>query len=834
MEHLELPSKPQNLAIEVPCLCVKGYDGGEFLSYLERASCSEEQILFPQRFSLPPEIAISHLQRWLFFGSLEQLSSPSPGSANTTVILREVCTRKNQQNEDFVSTLHLRDLWKETKLELASANDADQDRFRNHMATVLQRSNLLISRLEQSSLPSSLQAVVLSIILLNEFIMEAMDFREIEDRRPYLRSVLIESVMRERGWCPSDIERLRLDLDVSALVFAAACGPPPSLRSHQECSRTLCYARQILDDEAYQPKHVHRGDCHCEDLSTDMITVLESLDAKVIPVTVLHSRTAEVELKTLRQDTVPRYVAVSHVWSDKMGNRAANALPQCLLIHIQQCVNALYDENEMPVPFWIDTLSCPVAPHAARNQAISLMRETYRNADKVLVFDSYLESTTDAVDRTDFEQALRIICSGWTRRLWTLQEGVLAKDIYFQFAGVAINADDLFVRLATPPISYRTIPLFHSWLEIRLSWNGKLDSLEMNSEFVWMLYRALRFRTTSWLTDEPLCLATLAGVDVGEILKERRENRMRRFWELIPKLSTALMYWNGPRLTMPGLRWAPASLLNSSPEAFHATSATQILKAKQAYRTSAGLVFTSPGILLGKWTTSIHGGFWLPVDDTVWNYIELASDIGPPRSLTRNDTTVVGQLAGWDGTSTPPQVLALLATASSHRDLAAYHNQAQSNPESVAVVSIYGTGLDGLFYASFEAVAVVRPVRIDQMSPSLGFPALPTMCQVVKHELRSAKGNGKGKEKAGVAAAMSSSNTWEHEDQCTPDAENLQGEIVSLRQKLRPDRDSGILLVEDPSITAVMEDGRLNLVVNDEHVVFEGAPIPPTQCFCLG
>lgn len=70
----------------------------------------------------------------------------------------------------------------------------------------------------------------------------------------------------------------------------------------------------------------------------------------------------------------------------------------------------------MPVPFWIDTLSCPVKPESATEQAIALMCETYTNVDKVLVFDTYLEAMNDK-EMTDFEQALRIVCTGWTRRL---------------------------------------------------------------------------------------------------------------------------------------------------------------------------------------------------------------------------------------------------------------------------------------------------------------------------------------------------------------------------------------------------------------------------------
>jgi hypothetical protein len=468
------------------------------------------------------------------------------------------------------------------------------------------------------------------------------------------------------------------------------------------------------------------------------------------------------------------------------------------------------------VPFWIDTLSCPVEPESATEQAIALMRETYTNADKVLVFDSYLEAV-NSKDMTDFEQAFRIVCTGWTRRLWTLQEGVLAKAIYFQFADAAINADDLFMRLAQPPISYRTIPVFHSWLEIRLSWNGKLNHSIISSEFVWMLYRALRFRTTSVSTDEPLCLSTLAGVELKKVLEEKKQDRMRRFWELIPKLSTALLYWNGPRLNVPGLRWAPASLLGASPEAFLAHSAKQITEAKEAIRTPSGLVLTSPGILLGGWTTSVRKSFWLRCSEDFWYYVDLASDVGPPRSLS-GDTEVVSQLRGWEGRSSPPQVLALLTHASPQEYFNHLSFQVAEQPTSCALVSIYGTQPD-LLFASFESAGVIRYLKPDQTPLPSPF-SIPALAGAVEHELRTAV--------AAVADPL--------QDTCSALAGigSEKHAPLAFRAETQASAAEPARFIDDPEITASLQDGRLSLIVSGSHTMFQGAPIPHTQCFCLG
>lgn len=122
------------------------------------------------------------------------------------------------------------------------------------------------------------------------------------------------------------------------------------------------------------------------------------------------------------------YVAISHVWSDGMGNPRQNALPLCQLQKLQKLVNGLYEPENHPVPFWIDTICVPLS-NDMRNMAIQLMARTYEGAGKVLVLDSSL--TDPGVHSAPEELLMRIRCSSWMQRLWTLQEGMLADELYF-------------------------------------------------------------------------------------------------------------------------------------------------------------------------------------------------------------------------------------------------------------------------------------------------------------------------------------------------------------------------------------------------------------------
>ena len=645
MEHLQLPSTSTDLWLNVPCLRLESF-AGPFALYLADKNLTEAQLLTPERHGLTKDQAMSHVQSWLFFGTLRELAVGSRSHDEATEELQRLFVEAEAGDNTVkrISTGHLSTYWERMQQQVQESSQEVQDNYRRKIRAIMELSNRLVSDIDQSVLEPSHQAVVLSVMLLNEFIMNSADLREMEMERPFFRSLLVESAMSERGWCPSDIERLHLDHDITTLIFTARCGAPPCRKNHNACSRLVCEARQILPTEDYEPRHT-TSQCACEHFPVNLDVALLSLDEGVIPVCRFFSDSETDCLETIRVNQVSSYVAISHVWSDRLGNRSANAMPRCLLKYLQEKVDSLYPNVSGPVAFWIDTLSCPVAPESATDQAIALMRETYAEADKVLVLDSYLESLKWK-EMTVFECALRITCTGWTKRLWTLQEGILAKHIFFQFADGAVDGDEIFTRLWQPPVPYGTAPIIHEWMEIRSNWK------DSDSRTVWMLYRALHSRTTSVATDEPLCLSTLTGVDLKEIVSVRKEDRMKRFWQLYDKLDTTILYWDGPRLQEPGLGWAPTSLLSMSPEAFLAYHYRLITDGQQVTRTEQGIVFRSQAILLGAWKAEI-GKFWLRCEDNKWYHVTLTRRVGLPPLAGESSE-------GGDQSETRISVLALL------------------------------------------------------------------------------------------------------------------------------------------------------------------------------
>lgn len=171
MDHITLPTQlqPERTSIAVPYLCAEIDDVGPTATYLERANLTQNHILSPQERGLSPERAIIHLQAWLFFGTLRELATVTQSPITTDPPLPHLFVCMGDGNTPVISTKHLRSFWSQIELELNAASDYEQERYRYKIISTMERSNLLISKLDGSNLNSSHQAVVLSISLLSDF-----------------------------------------------------------------------------------------------------------------------------------------------------------------------------------------------------------------------------------------------------------------------------------------------------------------------------------------------------------------------------------------------------------------------------------------------------------------------------------------------------------------------------------------------------------------------------------------------------------------------------------------------------------------------------------------
>ncbi len=256
--------------------------------------------------------------------------------------------------------------------------------------------------------------------------------------------------MRDAGWCEGEISTLRKSCGISCRYYLLGIDRKILAKNHDRCGIEMGCRAYHMDYGTYRTSH-HR-DCTGLDACPELGPPVEDIVSAI-----QNGGSALADAEDVASDRRPRiiqaggtgggkirYVAISHVWSDGLGNPWHNRLRLCQIRHIQNMVNSLYEPDQLPVRFWIDTFGIPVGKHNAehRQTAIARIAQTFKGADKVLVLDKSLQMCkVDAIPW--IEMLMRIQYSPWMTRLWTLLEGSLARNLYFQFADGAASSDYL-------------------------------------------------------------------------------------------------------------------------------------------------------------------------------------------------------------------------------------------------------------------------------------------------------------------------------------------------------------------------------------------------------
>lgn len=256
------------------------------------------------------------------------------------------------------------------------------------------------------------------------------------------------------------------------------------------------------------------------------------------------------------------YVAVSHVWVDRLGCHENNSITTCQLKRLMRATSAVFEQinvedktPERSPKLWADTLCIPNEPENQewRNFSIQNMRTIYGQASAVLVLDPdvwCLPSTA----RPE-EIAFRLQVSAYNSRLWTFQEFVLCPRIF------ALGKDCVH--------DLRRIRSDISWSFLRggfLGWKRWIDRTmpykDFDTDAAGMLLE-MSERVTSRSDDELVCIGTALGFDTLEIIRARPEDRMTVFLKKLPSIPSNVLFSLGTRCTTPGFRWAPRSFLNA-------------------------------------------------------------------------------------------------------------------------------------------------------------------------------------------------------------------------------------------------------------------------------
>jgi hypothetical protein len=588
--------------IEIPYLCKEEYDREGFSGYPLRQGWDKTKILAQGDFGSerPLKDIQSFLQTWLYFGLLSEVLGIYRVQVETSHFLRKV-----ESGAQYITSEPLQQmatLWGDGEMNLRSkeqtSKTGQQTRLRLVTAileeacdwantfcaykgpTVITKPTI---RSSHSPLPPE---VSMSISALGDSLNHAKMLIWNLYGTPALglwwgdSEYIIQRIL-QAGWCPFDIHRLRnfktIDCQYTLLCqyYCSTFPAPRRNGDHSSCQVELCLVDQINEDH-YKTKHTKPW-CRCNSVEPCQYDVINILESGAVPLVEYKHRIgdSEPELEVIKNQAGIRYVAISHVWADGLGNVRTNALPQCQLSRLQSLVNALYQHDAerdfQPIAFWIDTLCIPVDPTAHkeinryRKKAIRMMSRIYAEADKVLVLDSDIAQGSRSA--SCMENFARIALSRWMTRLWTLQESVFANRLYFQYDDGPLSLSYL-TSLYIPRIWATGVDFHAKVISTLAEYCRRLlpkssHAYSKPEENIRGFWSALQWRSTSKPADETICLATLLNIDTTPLLGLPEPLRIPHFLHMLGRVPPGIIFLPGPRFVPGprveenGLRWAP-------------------------------------------------------------------------------------------------------------------------------------------------------------------------------------------------------------------------------------------------------------------------------------
>lgn len=380
--------------------------------------------------------------------------------------------------------------------------------------------------------------------------------------------------LRHRGWCPSEISLISVYFDDTLRYYASQLARRRLTVAHSNCSASKCLAFNVQSSE-YKTQHM--ATCKsCADViinENELKAILQRYQTPLVRIEV--DETCDGSKVILNLEEQGAYVAISHVWSDGLGNNSQNSLPTCQLLRLHSLTKNVIPSVVNNTLIWIDTLLVPVASGPEKKLALSQLNKYYREATKVLVLDSDLLQASRYTSQEELMS--RVFLCSWMRRLWTLEEAILSRDrLEFQFLDGVVGMGEL---MKTEWISSRLDNIgtnLHSDLKIFLPdiagrFAQEPENPQVKVDTILDLLPLLLYRSTTKARDEPICMSHILGIDALRLAQfDEADLRMGEFFKTLAEKGTLfprrLLFTNEPKLSMTGCCWAPESFMKFHPD----------------------------------------------------------------------------------------------------------------------------------------------------------------------------------------------------------------------------------------------------------------------------
>lgn len=582
MDHLLTPKHPARPTPRVRYFCQQEYDRGDFLTYPERMGWVDEGDTWLDLSAwCDADEATAFLQQWLFFGLLHEFFGDSADfsafiETDENSGIRYVHTREllplarafmEREKVDTVLSLRkfdFRACLKKTFSVYHAVTDEQEEFLDPYFQLSLVATARFLTHVAKLLYPDGFEVWnwTLPCISLDEDRLANAKVNDLDADMDILGVEMIQS-----GWCPRQVGIAeRCSFETYYFCSQLQLGKPANL-DHRTCTQTQCLALQV-EKGTYHTKHVQPG-CGCAWRSLETNALGDILRAGNIPIVALDDdEKLNLSFAEIDSDHPTYYVAISHVWSDGLGNPQDNAMPLCQLRRIQKLVQGLSAPQNPGAPktwFWMDTLCCPVKDENARRVAIRRMRHTYQKSGRVLVLAADLQE----VEASDLPLTDRVYLAGlsfWASRLWTLQEGALGSHVDMLFKDTIFpldsawnanlaNEDEWGLDRVNPVDFNNTLRLIRGDKTAQASNN---DPTRFSLSFA---VTAVSRRTTSYREDEALCLGSLLEADMQEITQAERKDRLKALWRTLPSIPREILFLREATMEEPGYRWAPSTLL---------------------------------------------------------------------------------------------------------------------------------------------------------------------------------------------------------------------------------------------------------------------------------